>query len=228
MPQTCPAYTSYQAQTTPSWSTNQQQQQHHHHPDYVSPTSSSYEAPKQLLSSHSPVADAPTAFAAYDDYQQIMHPTTNNATSPEQSSSEHQHHHRHQNASRILDERLGYSNNSLTSPEPFYYQNNATADRCHYTCELLDTRLNNNNNNAAGNNHHAGSNNNMGYAEVPTDIDLPPFVDYTLVGMLCSSAEEEQQQNHNNNNNSNNNNNPGLLAPCQQQAIVHGYGHHHH
>lgn len=48
----------------------------------------------------------------------------------------------------------------------------------------------------------------MSYAEVP-DMDMPPFVDYTLVGMLCSSAEEE-------------------LPPCQQQPVVHSYVPQHH
>ncbi|CAD1476671.1 unnamed protein product, partial [Heterotrigona itama] len=68
------------------------------------------------------------------------------------------------------------------SPEPFFYSSN---DRCHYTCEVLDTRLpqmpmaNPTVAQSAMNN----------YGDV-SELDLPPFVDYTLVGMLCSTEED--------------------------------------
>lgn len=73
---------------------------------------------------------------------------------------------------------------SQNSPEPFFYSNN---DRCHYTCEVLDTRLPQMTMTNSAPVHQPGLN---GYSDV-ADIDLPPFVDYTLVGMLCSSTEED-------------------------------------
>ncbi|KAK2584448.1 hypothetical protein KPH14_006828 [Odynerus spinipes] len=72
---------------------------------------------------------------------------------------------------------------SQNSSEPFFYPSN---ERCHYTCEVLDTRLPPMTMNAAPV-HHSTVN---GYGDV-ADMDLPPFVDYTLVGMLCSSTEED-------------------------------------
>ncbi|KAL2745094.1 hypothetical protein V1477_006511 [Vespula maculifrons] len=70
------------------------------------------------------------------------------------------------------------------SPEHFFYSTN---DRCHYTCEVLDNRLPQMTMTNAAPVHHPVVN---GYSDV-ADIDLPPFVDYTLVGMLCSSTEED-------------------------------------
>ncbi|XP_008214127.1 transcription factor glial cells missing 2-like [Nasonia vitripennis] len=194
--QTCPPYSSYQAQQgSNSWSTN--------HEDYPAPLPAaghvaSYDEPKemrssQLLSSHSPVAEAPS-FLNYEGYHQMMQslpqpPRTE--PSPNQSPQQQQQ-------QRMLDERLGYHmHQQQTSPAPsFFYQGNDRSS-CHYTCEVLDTRLQAQVNAAPP----------MSYAEVP-DMEVPPFVDYTLVGMLCSSAEEE-------------------LAPCQQQAMVHSYVPHH-
>jgi len=71
---------------------------------------------------------------------------------------------------------------SQNSPEPLFYPNN---DRCHYTCEILERMPQMMN---AGAVH--GSINNYG-DQTTTDLDLPPFVDYTLVGMLCSSMDED-------------------------------------
>ncbi|XP_076393234.1 uncharacterized protein LOC100876634 isoform X5 [Megachile rotundata] len=82
---------------------------------------------------------------------------------------------------------------SQSSPEPFFYPSN---DRCHYTCEVLDTRLPQMNMNTG--NTQTGIN----YGDV-SELDLPPFVDYTLVGMLCSSAEEDASN---------------LLPSCPQNA----------
>lgn len=73
---------------------------------------------------------------------------------------------------------------SQNSPEPFFYPNN---DRCHYTCEVLDTRLPQMTINAA---QTGTPQTGINYGDV-SELDLPPFVDYTLVGMLCSSAEED-------------------------------------
>lgn len=71
---------------------------------------------------------------------------------------------------------------SQNSSEPFFYSVN---DRCHYTCEVLERVPQMMN---AGPAH--GTVNNYG-DQVAADIDLPPFVDYTLVGMLCSSTDED-------------------------------------
>lgn len=67
------------------------------------------------------------------------------------------------------------------SPEPFFYPSN---DRCHYTCEVLDTRLPQMTMNPTVT--QSSINN---YGDV-SELDLPPFVDYTLVGMLCSTEED--------------------------------------
>lgn len=75
---------------------------------------------------------------------------------------------------------------SQNSPEPFFYPSN---ERCHYTCEILD-RLPQMMGNVPGVTTHGTNVNNYG-EQVAADLDLPPFVDYTLVGMLCSSADEE-------------------------------------
>ncbi|CAK9828510.1 Transcription factor glial cells missing [Anthophora retusa] len=133
---------------------------------------------------------------SYDGYSQIFeHSDTKN----------HLINRPHQNTNRmVLDERLqnNYGNHetnpdsterlfpdsntmettmqSQNSPEPFFYPSN---DRCHYTCEVLDTRLpqmtiNNGTNQPAMDN----------YGDVG-ELDLPPFVDYTFVGMLCPPEE---------------------------------------
>ncbi|XP_011154781.1 transcription factor glial cells missing [Harpegnathos saltator] len=75
---------------------------------------------------------------------------------------------------------------SQNSSEPFFYPNN---ERCHYTCEILD-RLPQMMSNVPAATAHGTNDNNYG-GQVAADLDLPPFVDYTLVGMLCSSADEE-------------------------------------
>ncbi|XP_031850149.1 uncharacterized protein LOC116435091 [Nomia melanderi] len=91
---------------------------------------------------------------------------------------------------------LDTSIQSQNSSEPFFYPSN---DRCHYTCEVLDTRLPQMPMNAG--NTQTGMNN---YNDVNVnELDLPPFVDYTLVGMLCSSAEEDTSN---------------LLTGCQQNT----------
>lgn len=91
---------------------------------------------------------------------------------------------------------LDTSIQSQNSSEPFFYPSN---DRCHYTCEVLDTRLPQMAMNAG--NAQTGMNN---YNDVNVnELDLPPFVDYTLVGMLCSSAEEDTSN---------------LLTGCQQNT----------
>lgn len=69
------------------------------------------------------------------------------------------------------------------SEEPFYYPGN---DRCHYTCEVLDTRLPQM---SAVMTTNGGGEQNVGFGDVP-DLDIAPFVDYTFVGMLCSPTEE--------------------------------------
>lgn len=70
---------------------------------------------------------------------------------------------------------------SQNSPEPFFYPSN---DRCHYTCEVLDTRLPQMNLNTGPT--QTDMNN---YGDV-SELDMPPFVDYTLVGMLCPTEED--------------------------------------
>lgn len=70
------------------------------------------------------------------------------------------------------------------SPESFFYSVN---DRCHYTCEILERVPQMMTTGPAA---HGTTVNNYG-DQVAADIDLPPFVDYTLVGMLCSSADED-------------------------------------
>lgn len=86
------------------------------------------------------------------------------------------------------------------SPEPFFYPSN---DRCHYTCEVVDTRLPQMAITSA-----AQANGMNNYGDV-ADLDLPPFVDYTLVGMLCSTEEDTSS----------------LLPSCPQNS--HSYVPHH-
>ncbi|GAB1868819.1 Transcription factor glial cells missing [Camponotus japonicus] len=126
----------------------------------------------------------------------------------EHADSKNQSHNRvvHQNSSRLnLDERLqgNYDNQeapeiverlfhnsgvtetsvrSQNSPETYFYPSN---DRCHYTCEIVERMPQMA---SAGPAH--GTVNNYG-DQIAADLDLPPFVDYTLVGMLCSSADED-------------------------------------
>lgn len=95
----------------------------------------------------------------------------NYATNYEDYGHHHHHQHQQQQQQQILDNRLGYVQ---TSPEPYFYPSNP-ADRCHYTCEV---QTNNNNNN----------NNSLGYTEV-----VEPYVDYTLVGMLCNEEQPMMQ-----------------------------------
>ncbi|XP_050452607.1 uncharacterized protein LOC126852162 [Cataglyphis hispanica] len=126
-----------------------------------------------------------------------------------EQDSKNQSHNRviHQNSSRLnLDDRLqsSYDNQetpeiaerlfhnsgvtetsvlrSQNSPETFFYPNN---DRCHYTCEVVERMPQMT---SAGPTH--GTVNNYG-DQIAADLDLPPFVDYTLVGMLCSSTDED-------------------------------------
>ncbi|KAK0082579.1 hypothetical protein PV325_010160, partial [Microctonus aethiopoides] len=86
------------------------------------------------------------------------------------NNSMNHHHHHHQNG----------------SPEPYFYQNNN--ERCQYTCQVLDTRLSqvqlpsNNLVNSSSNYGNSGN-------DVP-DLDIPAFVDYTLVGLLCNSGDD--------------------------------------
>lgn len=124
----------------------------------------------------------------------------------EHADSKTQSHNRvvHQNSSRLnLDERLqgNYDNQeapeiverllhnsgvtemsvgSQNSPETYF-----SNDRCHYTCEIVERMPQMTN---AGPAH--GTVNNYG-DQITADLDLPPFVDYTLIGMLCSSADED-------------------------------------
>ncbi|XP_076243361.1 uncharacterized protein LOC143184784 [Calliopsis andreniformis] len=147
----------------------------------------------------------------YDGYSQMF---------DHSESKNHMANRSHQNSNRmVLDERLqnNYgshetnpdsakrlfqdSNNmdtsmqSQNSPEPFFYSNN---ERCHYTCEELDTRLPQMVPAMNAGTTQTGIN----YGDV-SDLDLPPFVDYTLVGMLCSSTEDDT---------------PHLLPSCPQNA----------
>ncbi|XP_025269577.1 transcription factor glial cells missing isoform X2 [Camponotus floridanus] len=127
----------------------------------------------------------------------------------EHADSKNQSHNRvvHQNSSRLnLDEKLqgNYDNQeapeiverlfhnsgvtetsvrSQNSPETYFYPSN---DRCHYTCEIVERMPQMT---SAGPVTH-GTVNNYG-DQIAADLDLPPFVDYTLVGMLCSSADED-------------------------------------
>ena len=144
---------------------------------------------EQIHSSRSPNTENNSAFSNFNGYQ-VIEPVNK---SPGSNRSPHQ-------GQRVLEERLSYVSHdqnpavierlfsdqntsdtvihSQNSPEPFFYPSN---DRCQYTCEVLDTRLSQ---------VPLGNSNSVGYGDVQ-DIEMPSFVDYTLVGMLCSSAEEE-------------------------------------
>ena len=99
---------------------------------------------------------------------------------------------------RLFPDPSGMDIPAQNSPEPFFYPTN---DRCHYTCEVVDTRLPQ----MAVASQSNGMNN---YGDV-ADLDLPPFVDYTLVGMLCSTEEDTSS----------------LLPGCPQNS--HSYVPHH-
>ncbi|XP_043287533.1 uncharacterized protein [Venturia canescens] len=157
-------------------------------------------------------------FTPFDDYHRLMvEPTLPTKANMAQSISEHEI----LQQNRILDDRLNYvhseahnpSNNGnsvserlfdghdsrvgaqRTSPETFFYPAN---ERCQYTCEILDTRLPNLTNTNPCTNINS-------YGDV-SDLELPAFVDYTLVGMLCSPGD---------NNPSNNNN---MVSNCAQNT----------
>lgn len=75
------------------------------------------------------------------------------------------------------------------SPEPYFYGQN---ERCHYTCDVGDTRI-----------PQIQLPNNSGNYDV-NDIELPQYVDYTLVGMLCNSGDDDHLRNDN------------VMGNCQQ------------
>ncbi|XP_012526545.1 uncharacterized protein LOC105831145 [Monomorium pharaonis] len=88
-------------------------------------------------------------------------------------------------AERLFHNASGVTETSVqsrNSPESFFYPGN---ERCPYTCEILERVPQMM---SAGPAH--GTVNNYGDSAT-ADLDLPPFVDYTLVGMLCSSTDEE-------------------------------------
>ncbi|OAD58603.1 Transcription factor glial cells missing [Eufriesea mexicana] len=134
---------------------------------------------------------------SYDGYSQIFDQSEKNqlANRPDQNTNRMVLDERLQNnytgretnpdsTERLFAESNGMETTmpSQNSPEPFFYPSN---DRCHYTCEVLDTRLPQMALNT-GVNTQPGMNN---YGDV-SELDLPPFVDYTLVGMLCSTEED--------------------------------------
>ncbi|XP_015515907.1 uncharacterized protein LOC107221430 [Neodiprion lecontei] len=73
-----------------------------------------------------------------------------------------------------------------TSEDVFYYPGN---ERCHYTCEVLDTRLPQMPV-SIGVNGGGAPDQGIAFGDVP-ELDMAPFVDYTFVGMLCSPADNE-------------------------------------
>uniref|UniRef100_A0ABD2X7D0 GCM domain-containing protein n=1 Tax=Trichogramma kaykai TaxID=54128 RepID=A0ABD2X7D0_9HYME len=161
----------------------------------------------QLVSSHSPVAEV-AAYSAYDDYQQQMvksYGTSPTSQSPDQSPI--QHHRQY----RILQERLTYgvqqtpttttsllTIQSQASPaeSAYYYQSNTGNDRCHYSCDDAAARLQQQ---QQQQHHQVNVNNNMtSYTgDGQSTVDFAPYVDYTLVGMLCSPEDEESSQQQN-------------------------------
>lgn len=102
------------------------------------------------------------------------------------------HHESSEIAGRLYHNNSGAvetSFQSQNSPEPFFYPSN---DRCHYTCEILERVpqiMNTGPVHGAVNSY--GSDQTTTAAAAAADLELPPFVDYTLVGMLCSSADED-------------------------------------
>ena len=155
-----------------------------------------------INSSRSPNSENNSSFSNFNNYQ-VIEPVNKSSAS---NRSPHQD-------QRVLEDRLNYGSHeqnpaiierlfsdqgttdttihSQNSSEPFFYSNN---DRCHYTCEVLDTRLPQ---------VPVGSSHSVGYGDV-TDLEMPPFVDYTLVGMLCSPGEEETSA--------------GILTNCSQTS----------
>lgn len=151
-------------------------------------------------------------FTPFDDYHRLMiEPTLPTKANMTPSISDHAI----LQQNRILDDRLNFVNqephqntttngNSInerlfndhdsrlptaqrTSPDTFFYPAN---ERCQYTCEILDTRLPNLTNPNQCNIHS--------YGDVP-DLEIPAFVDYTLVGMLCSPGDNTHPASSNNN-----------------------------
>lgn len=141
-----------------------------------------------LHPSRSPNSVNNSTFTNFNSFQ-VMEPVTK---SPSNRSPHHDQ--------RVLDDRLSYGSHEQTpavierlfsdqstteaaihsqnSPEPFFYSSN---DRCQYTCEVLDTRIPQ----VPLTNNHS-----VNYDDV-ADLEMPAFVDYTLVGMMCSSGNEE-------------------------------------
>lgn len=126
--------------------------------------------------SHSPLSGN---FSQFDNYQLA---TESNVTE------------RNVGSTRILQERLTYEgqnpmaerlfpdqtdiSNTQNSPEPYFYSSN---DRCQYNCDDVNNRF-------SSSNQVTGNNHSVHYGDI-ADIDVPAFVDYTLVGMLCSSGD---------------------------------------
>ncbi|XP_063976980.1 uncharacterized protein LOC135162443 [Diachasmimorpha longicaudata] len=132
--------------------------------------------------SQSPNNENIPGFTNFDDYHQLIgtsvtkSPINGDRLFPESNDGGLQHH---------------------SSPEPYFYSSN---DRCHYTCDVIDTRHNQ---------IQLPLNNSANYDV--SDIEIPQFVDYTLVGMLCNSGDDNLASNN------------VLLANCQQspqQAYV--------
>ncbi|XP_014213396.1 putative uncharacterized protein DDB_G0271606 [Copidosoma floridanum] len=121
----------------------------------------------------------PHGYASQFDSSQSSQSPVPEATPPFIGYEGYHHHHSSQMI-QPQSPRQAYQQ-QLKNPEVCFYQ---PEDRCHqYSCgDLLDNRLTQS---ASG----------MGYAQV-TDLDLPPFIDYTLVGMLCNSGEEHQSFQH--------------------------------
>ena len=130
-------------------------------------------------------------YNGYDHYQQIM-----NEPAMPQSPVEQAH------FPVTIPHQQIYNDNTAhlqTSPEPFFY---SETERCQYTCEINDSRIT-----------QMTQNPSASYNDVP-DLELPQFVDYTLVGMLCSSADENEAN--------------GMINCNQSQAYVPHHHHHHH
>ncbi|XP_066593953.1 uncharacterized protein [Prorops nasuta] len=163
-----------------------------------------------IRSSRSPISESKQSYD-FDGYQQIFdHVDPKNAYVHENNPE----------ASERLFSNQGTIVESATdqqqvqaSPESFFYPSN---DRCHYTCEVLDTRLPQINISSSS----QESATTAAATAAPTsinsyemgDLDMPPFVDYTLVGMLCSATDEG--------------NNSVLLPNCPQASQT--YVPHHH
>ncbi|XP_020277739.1 transcription factor glial cells missing-like [Pseudomyrmex gracilis] len=113
---------------------------------------------------------------------------TTNLDDKLQSGGYGNHHESSEIAGRLYHNNSGAVETSIqsqNSPEPFFYPSN---DRCHYTCEILERVPQMMN---AGPVHGAVNSYGSDQTTAAADLELPPFVDYTLVGMLCSSADED-------------------------------------